>query len=98
MSIATAPALRGNAFSRVVRRLGNDTQYVLVGFPIGIVTISLLMTGFGLGAGMLVTVLGLPILVATLFAARGFAVLERLRAASVLGVELPHPAYKGAEP
>ena len=98
MTTATVPAFRGNAFTRVVRRLGNDTQYVLVGFPLGIVTISLLMTGFSLGAGMLVTVVGLPILVATLFVARGFAVVERMRAASVLGVDLPHPAYKAAAP
>ena len=60
MTTATVPAFRGNAFTRVVRRLGNDTQYVLVGFPLGIVTISLLMTGFSLGAGMLVTVVGRP--------------------------------------
>jgi hypothetical protein len=97
MTTATVPAFRGNAFTRVMRRLGNDTQYVLVGFPLGIVTLTLLVTGFSLGVGMLVTVVGLPILVATLFAARGFAVLERLRASSVLGVELPHPVYKKSE-
>jgi hypothetical protein len=98
MTTATVPALPGNAFTRVVRRLGNDTQYVLVGFPLGIVTISLLMAGLGTGAGMLVTVVGLPILVATLFAARGFATLERLRAAPVLGRDLPHPSYKRPRP
>src|SRR6185369_3299246 len=41
---------------------------------------------------------GLPILVATLFAARGFAVLERIRAAPVLGRDLPHPVYRQARP
>jgi hypothetical protein len=94
MTSTTVSALRGNSFTRVLRRLGNDTQYVLVGFPLGIITITLLMAGFGLGAGMLITVLGLPILFGTLYTARGFATLERVRSASVLGRSLPQPRYR----
>ena len=54
--------------------------------------------GFWLGVGLLVIVLGLPVLVATVFLARGFATVERARAAPVLGRRLRHPDYKRIGP
>ena len=83
---------------RMVRRLGIDTQYVLLGFPLGLITLVLCMVGFWLGVGLLVIVLGLPVLVATVFLARGFATVERARAAPVLGRRPQHPAYKRIGP
>jgi signal transduction histidine kinase len=82
-----------NPLVRAVRQLGVDTQYVLLGFPLGLITVVLTMVGFWLGVGLLITVLGLPILAGTLFMARGFATVERMRAAPVLGRRLPHPYY-----
>jgi signal transduction histidine kinase len=82
---------------RVFRQLGIDTQYVLLGFPLGLLTLVLLMVGFSLGVGMFITVLGIPILVATLFQARAFATLERARTGPVLRRKLPHALYKRAD-
>jgi signal transduction histidine kinase len=84
--------------SRVLRQLGADTQYVMIGYPLATFTLTLLVTGFSLGVGMLVTVVGLPILVGTLYLARGFATVERARAGAVLGERLPHPYYKRGDP
>jgi len=79
---------------RVLRRLGIDTQYVLLGFPLGLVTLVLGLTGFFLGLGLTVIWAGVPIMVGTLMLSRGFATLERARIGPVLGRPMPHPYYK----
>src|SRR5689334_3993669 len=103
--MTTAPIQAGAApietrswAARTVRQLGIDTQYVLVGFPLGIVTVVLCMTLFWLGVGMFITVLGIPIVAATLFMSRGFATVERARTGPVLRRRLPHPGYKRSKP
>jgi signal transduction histidine kinase len=88
----TSPAVR------VVRQLGIDTQYALIGFPLGIVTLVLGLTGFAVGLGTAIIWIGLPILVGTFWACRGFATLERARLGPVLGRSMPHPYYKRADP
>ncbi|WP_229076175.1 sensor histidine kinase [Actinoplanes sp. DH11] len=81
---------------RFLRQLGVDTQYVLLGFPIGLLTLVLFVTGFAVGVGTAIIWIGLPILVATLVMSRGFAIVERSRMAPVLGRRLPHPIYRTA--
>jgi signal transduction histidine kinase len=83
---------------RMLRQLGHDTLYVLLGFPLGIITVVLCMVGFWLGLGLSVIVLGLPVLVGTIFLARGLATVERARVAPVIGRRLPHPMYKRSGP
>ena len=83
---------------RLGRQLGLDTLYILVGFPLGLITIVLCMTGFFLGLGTLIIWIGLPVLVATLMMARGFAVVERARLGSVFGYRVPPVVYKRARP
>jgi signal transduction histidine kinase len=87
---AAAPARRRG----FVRQIGIDTQYVLVGFPLGIIAISLSMPLFWLGVGTMIIWIGLPILVATMFMVRGLATVERARIGPVLGRRFPHPYYK----
>jgi signal transduction histidine kinase len=94
----TITPLGPGRFSRIFRQLGIDTQYVLLGFPLGLITVVLCVTGFAVGVGLMVTVVGFPILFATIFQARGFATLERARVGPVLRMHLPHPYYKRAEP
>jgi hypothetical protein len=89
---APAPPRR----SGIVRQLGIDTQYVLIGFPLALVTMVLCWVGFWLGIGLSIVVIGLPILVGAIYLARGFATLERLRAGPVLRQELRHPIYRRA--
>jgi signal transduction histidine kinase len=79
---------------RLLRRLAIDTQYVLLGFPLGIITVVLCMTAFWLGIGLAVIWVGLPILMVVMLIARGFATLERVRIGPVLGRKVPLPYYK----
>jgi signal transduction histidine kinase len=79
---------------RLLRRLGQDTLYILLGFPLGLITLVLCLVGFFVGLGTAILWVGLPLLVATIMMARGFATVERARLAPVLGRRLPHPVYK----
>jgi signal transduction histidine kinase len=87
-----------NTPGRFVRQIGIDSAYLLLGFPLGIAGFTVVLTLFATGAGMLVTVVGIPILVAAFFAARGFADLERLRLPAVLHRPAPRPRYRRAAP
>ncbi len=78
---------------RLLSRLGGDTVYILVGFPLATVTFCLTVVGLSAGAGLLVVWLGVPILALTLLLARGMGDVERLRMRPVLGRELPRPRY-----
>jgi signal transduction histidine kinase len=79
---------------RMLRQLGIDTQYALLGFPLGILTVSLCVPFFFLGIGLSVIWIGLVILPATLIMSRGFATVERARIRPVLHRAMPHPYYK----
>ena len=50
------------------RQLGIDSAHVLLGFPLGLVTFVILITAVALHPGPMITLLGLPVLVATLVA------------------------------
>ncbi|GAA1735652.1 sensor histidine kinase [Aeromicrobium alkaliterrae] len=82
----------------VIRRLAADTGYALTALPIVIVSFSLVLTGVVAGVSLAWMVLGLPVLAATAFAARGFAHLERVRLRSMLGREAPTPEYLTSRP
>jgi signal transduction histidine kinase len=91
------PSVNGMTTStplRLLRQLGVDTQYVLLGFPLGLITLVIALTGFFLGLGLAVIWIGVPVMVATLMFSRGFATLERARMRPVLGRPMPHPYYK----
>ncbi|HEU4348625.1 MAG TPA: sensor histidine kinase [Actinoplanes sp.] len=78
----------------ILRRLGQDTQFVLLGFPLGLVAVVLTMTGFGLGVGLSLIWIGVPLLIGVMLLARGLATVERARIAPVIGRRMPHPHYK----
>ncbi len=88
----TAPARSAG----LLRRLGRDTQYILIGFPLGLIALVLSMTGFFLGLGLSVVWIGLPVLMVVMLVVRGLATLERSRLGAVLGHRMPHPVYKRA--
>ena len=64
-------------------RLGKDSIYLLTGLPMGILTFTVAVTGWSLGLGMLITLIGFPILLLTMFALRGLSYIERARAGLV---------------
>ncbi|MDF3301226.1 sensor histidine kinase [Streptomyces tropicalis] len=65
--------------------------YVLLSLPIGVVLFTYAVTVVSLGAGLLVTFLGVPVLAAGLMGCRGFGALERARARGLLGLEVAEP-------
>lgn len=79
-----------------LRQLGVDTAYILFGFPLAVIGFVLLVTGISLAAGLLITLVGVPLLALTLTVARGLAEIERIRIAPVLRVGRTHIAYRRA--
>lgn len=74
-----------------------QSAYALAAMPIAIVAFTVILTGLAVGAGLLITIIGLPILAMTAYLARGFAHAERASARAALGVDAPTPAYREAE-
>ena len=84
--------------ARVLRNAGSDATYLIVGLPLGILTFTVAITGLSLAAGLAITLLGIPILLATLVVVRWFAAVERHRAALLLGesIEAPERPLQGS--
>jgi Putative sensor len=81
------------------RRTYRLLLYLLLGLPLGILDFVLLVSGFSLGLGLLITLIGIPILVGTLLVAQALATLERRIAWSLGDAAMPrrprhreHPA------
>ncbi|MFJ4514217.1 sensor histidine kinase [Streptomyces sp. NPDC088816] len=72
-------------------RSRREFGYVLLNLPIGIMLFTYAVTMVSLGAGLLVTFLGVPVLAAALAGCRLFGVLERARARRLLGLEVAEP-------
>ncbi len=82
----------------MMRQLGVDTGYVLLGFPLAVVSFSVIVTGLSAGVGLLVVFVGVPVLVGSVFIARVFADIERFRYPAVLRQPRTRPAYRKAAP
>ena len=80
-------ALRAPVEGRTWRELG----FVLLSLPISILLFTYAITMVSLGAGLLVTFLGVPVLAAGLAGCRGFGAVERARARGLLGLEVGEP-------
>lgn len=96
-SLDDAPTAR-QAPASLAERMLRDTGYNLSAFVVAVPAFVIAVTGVALGLGLAILFVGLPILVLTVYAARGFADLERLRLRSMLGRTAPRPAYVTAEP
>jgi signal transduction histidine kinase len=78
-------------------RTWKETIYLLLSMPIGIATFTVIVTGVSLGFGLLITLIGIPILIATLYVSRWMGSFERGRAALLLDAEVPRP-YRADPP
>ncbi|MFE2239144.1 sensor histidine kinase [Streptomyces virginiae] len=76
----------------VAGRTWREFAYLLVGLPLSTLYFSLAITGVSLGAGLLVTFLGVPVLAGVLAMCRGFGRLERARVRALLGADIAEPA------
>ncbi|MCX5422955.1 sensor histidine kinase [Streptomyces sp. NBC_00078] len=72
-------------------RSWREFGYVLLGLPIGVLTFVYAVTMLSLGAGLLVTFLGIPVLAAGLAGCRGLGAMERARARGLLGLDVADP-------
>lgn len=63
--------------------------YLLLSLPLGILHFTVLSTGLSAGLGLVITVLGLPILFFTLLGSWWLTALERRLAIGILGAEVP---------
>ncbi|MET9902746.1 sensor domain-containing protein [Streptomyces sp. NPDC006446] len=72
-------------------RSWREFGYVMLSLPLGIIMFTFAVTMVSLGAGLLITFLGVPVLAAALAGCRGFGSLERARARGLLGVEVAEP-------
>lgn len=71
------------------KRTYRSVGYLLLGLPLGIIGFVVMITGFSLGLGLFITLLGVPVLVATLLFVRAYATLERRLAWSILDAPMP---------
>ncbi|MDJ0381494.1 sensor histidine kinase [Streptomyces sp. G-G2] len=72
-------------------RTWREFGHLLIGMPLSLLYFSLALTGVTLGAGLLVTFIGVPVLAGVLAMARGFGHLERSRARALLGMDISDP-------
>ncbi|MFC9457370.1 sensor histidine kinase [Streptomyces sp. NPDC056637] len=79
--------LRAPFEARTFRELG----YLLLSLPLSVITFVYAVTMVSLGAGLLITFLGIPVLAGALAGARGFASMERARARALLGIDVGTP-------
>ncbi|MFC7241404.1 sensor histidine kinase [Catellatospora aurea] len=81
----------------ILRRLGRDAAYNLLGLPLAVVSFALCVALFAAGVGTLVTFfIGVAVLGAALVVARGFADIERLRLQKLYDRPVPRPRYQPA--
>ena len=90
------PVRSPNPFARALRapfelRTWKETAHLLLNLPVGTATFTVIVTGFGLGFGMLITLVGIPILFAMLYVSRAMGWFERGRAKLLLDQEVAPP-------
>ena len=64
--------------------------YLLLFFPLGIFYFIFLITGLSVGLGLIITLLGAPILLGVLLLWRVFAIFERQKAVIMLDIDIPY--------
>jgi signal transduction histidine kinase len=77
--------------SLLQRRTYGRILYLLLAMPLGIVWFTVLVTAISLGFGTAVTLVGIPLLIGTMWAWRWMAQVERGLHARLTGVEIPSP-------
>ncbi|MGV9408947.1 sensor domain-containing protein [Nocardia sp. NPDC003693] len=80
----------------ILRRLALDFAYTFVGFPLALISFSLLVTLFAASLGTAVIFVGIPLLALTLLIARGFADIERVRLQQLTDTAVSRPRYAEA--
>jgi signal transduction histidine kinase len=97
MTTTTAAVAPATPLRTVVRQLGVDSLYLVLGFPLAVASFSVAVVGVSVGAGSLFLI-GIPVLTGALYAARAFADLERHSVGRVLRQPQKRPYYRPTRP
>ena len=77
------PIVESRTYLRIV--------YLLLALPLGVIEFSFLVTAISFGFGTAVTLIGIPVLIGTVWAWRWIAEVERSLIGRLVGVEIPSP-------
>lgn len=80
------------------RRVLLESGYALSAFPLALAAFVVVVTGIALGLGLLVLLIGVPVLAGTAYLSRGLAHVERNRIRTLLHRPCPTPRYLRARP
>jgi signal transduction histidine kinase len=91
-----APSLWAPVIARLARdildpRTYGRIAYLLLALPLGVIEFSFLVTAISFGVGTAITLIGLPVLIFTIYAWRWLAGVERRLIGSLTGIEIPTP-------
>jgi signal transduction histidine kinase len=78
-------------------RTWRETLHLLLNLPVGIATFTVIVTMFATGFGMLITLVGIPLIFLTIYVSRAMGTVERARAKVLLGIDVPRP-YRADPP
>ncbi len=81
---------------KTAARALRETAQLLLDLVFGIVGFTVVVTGLSTGAGLLVTLVGVPILAGTLLAARGLGWFDRVRTNALLRLDVVAPPMRAA--
>ncbi len=81
---------------KTAARALRETAQLLLDLVFGIVGFTVVVTGLSTGAGLLITLVGVPILAGTLLAARGLGWFDRVRANALLRLDVAAPPLRRA--
>ena len=79
-----------------MKRFFPNLVYLLIGMPLGILYFVVLITGYALGAGLAITIIGIPILVSMIFVTYMLGDLERVTTSKLLGLKISKPEARPA--
>ena len=96
VSTAQRLGLSLNAIRRLVQsildaRTYSRILYLLLALPLGVAEFAFLVTAISFGFGTAITLIGIPVLIASVYAWRWIADLERRLIGRLTGVEIPRP-------
>src|SRR5215510_9973918 len=79
-----------------MKRFFPNLVYLLLAMPLGVLYFVILVTGYALGAGLIITLIGIPILVTMIFVTYLLGDLDRAMTSKLLGIKIAKPEAKPA--
>jgi signal transduction histidine kinase len=98
--VSTRDRAARSLWAPVIARLARDIldprtygriAYLLLALPLGVIEFSFLVTAISFGVGTAITLIGIPVLIFTIYAWRWLASVERRLIGALTGVEIPNP-------